>query len=205
MLRFSGCPLRGRLWSWSTGRWGSRGCSSRVQSTGSVVAAHGLSCSTAGGIFPRNGTCVSRIGRQILNHWTARQCSDEHLLSICCMQEAVRRAFPMVMLSPKSWALAGCCCPHFTDVAAGTQCGACSLRLGECEQQTEAHLVLGSSHLSTCCWRTPDKFRHHRLVPQQGVMGGEGGGAPEPMLSSLEICSLPQGRITCPPLSLSQA
>ena len=41
----------------------------------SVVVAHGLSCSTAYGIFLNEGSnlCVLCIGRRIFNHWTTRE------------------------------------------------------------------------------------------------------------------------------------
>ena len=46
----------------------------RLQSAGSVVMAHGLSCSAACEIFPDQGsTCVPCIGRRILNHCATRE------------------------------------------------------------------------------------------------------------------------------------
>ena len=51
-----------------------------LQSAGLVVVMRRLSClaargifSVAHGIFPRDRTHVSCIGRQILNHWTTRE------------------------------------------------------------------------------------------------------------------------------------
>ena len=40
---------------------------------GSVIVAHGPSCSTACGIFPDQGSNVPCIGRQILNHCATRE------------------------------------------------------------------------------------------------------------------------------------
>ena len=47
--------------------------------SGSVDAAHGLSCPAACGIPvspTRDGTCIPCTGRQILNHWTTREIPD---------------------------------------------------------------------------------------------------------------------------------
>ena len=49
-----------------------------LQSTGSVVVVHGLSCSVACGIFPdwdTSQTSVPCIARWILNHWATREAS----------------------------------------------------------------------------------------------------------------------------------
>ena len=45
-----------------------------LYSTGSIVVAHGLGCSLACGISQtRDQTCVSCIGRQVVNHWTTKE------------------------------------------------------------------------------------------------------------------------------------
>ena len=45
-----------------------------LESAGSVVVAHGLSCSVACGIFrTRAQTRVPCIGRRVLNHWATRE------------------------------------------------------------------------------------------------------------------------------------
>ena len=52
-----------RLWD----MWDSVVAARGLQSTGKIVAMHGLNCPTTCGIFPyRDRTCVSCIGRQIL-------------------------------------------------------------------------------------------------------------------------------------------
>ena len=64
---FWGLLIAGVLLSWSM----------RLYSVGSVVVVHGLSCSTACGIFPGIvWALISWIGRQILNHWTTRKVSE---------------------------------------------------------------------------------------------------------------------------------
>ena len=46
----------------------------RLESTGSALVAHGLSCPAAHGIFPtRHQTGASCISRQMLNHWTTTE------------------------------------------------------------------------------------------------------------------------------------
>ena len=63
-MQCAGFSLRWLLLLWSTGS----------RRTGSVVVAHGLSCSAACGIFPaRDRTPVTRIGRRILNHCATRE------------------------------------------------------------------------------------------------------------------------------------
>ena len=48
--------------------------SSPVLESGTVVVAHGLSCSMAYGIFPDQGSNLRlHIGRRILHHWTTRE------------------------------------------------------------------------------------------------------------------------------------
>ena len=49
----------------------------RLWSTGSVVVAHGLSCSAACGAQ----TCIPGIGRQILNHCATREALNYFLMS----------------------------------------------------------------------------------------------------------------------------
>ena len=54
-----------------------------LQSAGSVVVVHGLSCSTACGIFQtRNQTRVPCIGRRILNHCATREVRGMLLLML---------------------------------------------------------------------------------------------------------------------------
>ena len=54
--------------------WASVVVACRLQSAGSVVVAHGLSCSAAlGSSWTRAGTRVPCIGRWILNHCTTRE------------------------------------------------------------------------------------------------------------------------------------
>ena len=45
----------------------------RFQSRDPAAMVHGLSCPSAGGIFPRDWTHVPHTGRWIPNHWTARE------------------------------------------------------------------------------------------------------------------------------------
>ena len=52
---------------------------------GSVVVAHGLSCSTACGIFPGQGlNLCSCVGGQILTHWTTKEVPDSTLKVAIC-------------------------------------------------------------------------------------------------------------------------
>ena len=44
-----------------------------LQSTGSIVVAHRLSCSKACGIFPDQGSNPCLLHWQILNHWTTNE------------------------------------------------------------------------------------------------------------------------------------
>ena len=53
---------------------GSVAAASRLQSSGSIVPAHGPSCATTCGIFwIRDPTYVSCIGRQVLYHWATKE------------------------------------------------------------------------------------------------------------------------------------
>ena len=69
----SGATLGCRVWASHCG--GFSCCRTRsLECTGSVVVAHGLSCSTACGILPDQArTCVPCIGRRILNHCATRE------------------------------------------------------------------------------------------------------------------------------------
>ena len=71
----AGFSLRWLLLLWNTGSrcTGFNSCGSWA--AGSVVVAHGLSCSAACGIFSRTRarTLVPCIGRQILNHCATRE------------------------------------------------------------------------------------------------------------------------------------
>ena len=65
----------------SSGHTGWAAAAPGLQSTGSVVAAHGLSCSVACGMFSDQGwTRVSCIVRLTLNHWSTRKSRTSSVL-----------------------------------------------------------------------------------------------------------------------------
>ena len=80
-----------------------------LQSTGSRMWASGfvaprLSCSKAWKIFPdRDRTCVPRIGRLILSHWTTREVLDNLLLTtaLCCL-DCQAKTLPLFADNPHS-------------------------------------------------------------------------------------------------------
>ena len=57
-----------------------------------VAEAHGISCSTAHGIFPDQGSiCVSCIGRWIFYHWATREAPLKIMMSKCVIQISIWR------------------------------------------------------------------------------------------------------------------
>ena len=71
LLRSTGSKARRLQQLWHLG---SVGVACRLQSTGSVVVANGLSCSEACGIFPDQGSNLCPCtGRRILNHCATRE------------------------------------------------------------------------------------------------------------------------------------
>ena len=110
---FSSCGKQGHSSSWCVGLSLSRPLllrSTGSRPAGSVVVAHGPSCSTACGIFPDQGSnpCPC-IGRQILNHCATREAQPWFFFDSSCLvlQEALwvlRFCFPQGSAIPlHSW------------------------------------------------------------------------------------------------------
>ena len=70
----------------------------RLERAGSVVLAHGFSCSAARGIFPaRDRTRVFCIGRQILIHCTTRAVLQVLFNILLMRHRAVRKGGDLVL------------------------------------------------------------------------------------------------------------
>lgn len=95
-------------------------CCSRAPSSGSIDAAHGRSCSAAGGNLPdrtsKPGSCT---GGRILAHWVAREAPPSSFIQCPCFRQQVpsaswnggagshstEEAEPMPLASLGSWGL----------------------------------------------------------------------------------------------------
>ena len=104
-LRCAGPSLRWPLSLLGTGsrRVGFSSCGSWAQSAGSVVVAHGLSCSTTCGIFPDQGSNrVPCIGRWIPNHCATREVHGSFFAKIFWLNHHASCALPVTVMCNKS-------------------------------------------------------------------------------------------------------